>query len=553
MSRARCTGAGDLGRAGPCRRGSLYRHGNPFTLLRPIAATVGDAACSARPPRPVMRPHAATLLCEIARASGPVATRLRDVVSVGREEGRGRLSRRQEARPLDGVDAREPRRARASIATGASTAAGACDVGAAERRPVRRRREQGVWTPGPTNGAKSPRPYPRRQEDRRSDAVESQRAPKLTETTFNVRRKMKKTAGCGKFKAGRPGSGGDVSKRGSPERRLAYWHPGWPQGRRGRVPGRPAGGRPSRTWHANAEERRGPVQKNGRPERDLTFWTSAAAGGSSYRFADGQRPRRPRGTSRNVRSRIRRRCAIKQPRRLRRRAEQSPEAADADGRRDTLKFRCERPAAGDSMHTREVALMATTRRQDCLSTHTRARPGSRPVWPITRGGRRALTALLRAPLAIRTWARWPSWRCGRRRTWVYQVVRKPTERSFPVQALLARAPPETWRRYGALFHRHATVIITPELLAALAQVRRRRQSRGTNVLAVASDVESLRAVPARLERGRDVPDHRCDVQGGEALPASTTTWWSRRRLGTTCARAGFTASTRGSCPVTPSS
>ena len=54
--------------------------------------------------------------------------------------------------------------------------------------------------------------------------------------------------------------------------------------------------------------------------------------------------------------------------------------------------------------------------------------------------------------------------------WVYQVVRKPTELFFPVSGVLAKTPPETWRQYGVLFRRHSTAIVTPELLAALAQV-----------------------------------------------------------------------------------
>src|SRR5207247_2113345 len=43
------------------------------------------------------------------------------------------------------------------------------------------------------------------------------------------------------------------------------------------------------------------------------------------------------------------------------------------------------------------------------------------------------------------------------------------------------------------------------------------QPGGADVLALASDVESLPALPARVERGRHVPDHRCDVSGGEAV------------------------------------
>jgi hypothetical protein len=53
---------------------------------------------------------------------------------------------------------------------------------------------------------------------------------------------------------------------------------------------------------------------------------------------------------------------------------------------------------------------------------------------------------------------------------VYQVIRKPTELFFPVSVALYKTPTETWRAYGPLFRRHATETITPELLAALAQV-----------------------------------------------------------------------------------
>ncbi len=53
---------------------------------------------------------------------------------------------------------------------------------------------------------------------------------------------------------------------------------------------------------------------------------------------------------------------------------------------------------------------------------------------------------------------------------VYQVVRKPTELFFPVSGALYKTPAETWRDYGPFFRRYATRAITPELLAALAQV-----------------------------------------------------------------------------------
>ena len=54
--------------------------------------------------------------------------------------------------------------------------------------------------------------------------------------------------------------------------------------------------------------------------------------------------------------------------------------------------------------------------------------------------------------------------------WVYHALHKPTELLFPVSSTLAKIPSETWREYGPQFRKHATAIITPELLAALAQV-----------------------------------------------------------------------------------
>jgi hypothetical protein len=54
--------------------------------------------------------------------------------------------------------------------------------------------------------------------------------------------------------------------------------------------------------------------------------------------------------------------------------------------------------------------------------------------------------------------------------WIYQVVRKPTELFFPVSGTLNKTPAETWRQYGPLFQRYSTKLISPELLAALAQV-----------------------------------------------------------------------------------
>jgi hypothetical protein len=99
----------------------------------------------------------------------------------------------------------------------------------------------------------------------------------------------------------------------------------------------------------------------------------------------------------------------------------------------------------------------------------RARPAR---WrSLARSARRALLVLLAAPLMVRLVvgavllvAVWSAV------NWMYQVVRKPTELFFPVSGALSKAPAETWRQYGPLFHEHSTATITPDLLAALAQM-----------------------------------------------------------------------------------
>jgi hypothetical protein len=54
--------------------------------------------------------------------------------------------------------------------------------------------------------------------------------------------------------------------------------------------------------------------------------------------------------------------------------------------------------------------------------------------------------------------------------WVFQVIRKPSELFFPVSTALNKTPSETWHVYAPLFRRYATEIMTPALLAAIAQV-----------------------------------------------------------------------------------
>jgi hypothetical protein len=52
----------------------------------------------------------------------------------------------------------------------------------------------------------------------------------------------------------------------------------------------------------------------------------------------------------------------------------------------------------------------------------------------------------------------------------YQVFRKPTELVGLFDSRFHKTPDETWKAYGPTFEAKATPILTPELLAALAQV-----------------------------------------------------------------------------------
>src|SRR3990170_4313934 len=85
--------------------------------------------------------------------------------------------------------------------------------------------------------------------------------------------------------------------------------------------------------------------------------------------------------------------------------------------------------------------------------------------------RRALRAMRGAPLAVRILVGAVvivvAWSAV---NWGYQTIRKPTELFFPVSDALIKSPSETWRTYGPLFSEHSTTVITPGLLAALAQV-----------------------------------------------------------------------------------
>jgi Transglycosylase SLT domain len=116
--------------------------------------------------------------------------------------------------------------------------------------------------------------------------------------------------------------------------------------------------------------------------------------------------------------------------------------------------------------------MASPRRARVSSHRTPIRRGTRSLlrrcWKCVRWVGRKLAA---APLAIRiapivatVLVVFFS------ANFLYHVVRKPTEMFFPVSGALNKTPLETWRQYAPLFREYSTAAITPELLAALAQV-----------------------------------------------------------------------------------
>ncbi len=89
----------------------------------------------------------------------------------------------------------------------------------------------------------------------------------------------------------------------------------------------------------------------------------------------------------------------------------------------------------------------------------------------SRLGRRAFLVIRSAPLvvqiAVATVLLVTVWAGV---NWIVQAVRKPSEVFVAVSGSLAKVPTQTWQQYGALFEEHSTAVITPELLAALAQV-----------------------------------------------------------------------------------
>ena len=93
------------------------------------------------------------------------------------------------------------------------------------------------------------------------------------------------------------------------------------------------------------------------------------------------------------------------------------------------------------------------------------------LWPSARARRRAWRAYARASLPAKLLVGaallailWLSI------NWAYQVARKPSELFFPVSGTLNKTPSQTWQQYELIFKNNSTRVMSPDLLAAIAQV-----------------------------------------------------------------------------------
>jgi hypothetical protein len=122
-------------------------------------------------------------------------------------------------------------------------------------------------------------------------------------------------------------------------------------------------------------------------------------------------------------------------------------------------------------HNRPNIRVSSRRTAKSRSRKTRVRQSRNSRvsrWPGARLVRRTLTAAPRAVRIVRLAALVLA--AFSLTNLVYHVVRKPSELLFFVVGELDKEPIETWRQYEPLFHTYSTSTITPELLAALAQV-----------------------------------------------------------------------------------
>src|SRR6516165_4521495 len=99
----------------------------------------------------------------------------------------------------------------------------------------------------------------------------------------------------------------------------------------------------------------------------------------------------------------------------------------------------------------------------------------------------------------------------------YHVLRKPTEIFAFVSANFNKAPAETWRQYGRLFREYSTAAMSPELLAALAQVEGAGNPVARTYWRWQLSWNPFSTLPASLERCRHVPDDRRSLCRGTTV------------------------------------
>ena len=97
---------------------------------------------------------------------------------------------------------------------------------------------------------------------------------------------------------------------------------------------------------------------------------------------------------------------------------------------------------------------------------------------------------------------------------IVQVVRKPSELFFFVGHRLSKQPAETWRQYGPLFRAFATRSISPELLAALAQVESSGNPVDRTYWRWRFSFNPFRHLSAGIQRHRPVPNDRSCLRRG---------------------------------------
>ena len=93
------------------------------------------------------------------------------------------------------------------------------------------------------------------------------------------------------------------------------------------------------------------------------------------------------------------------------------------------------------------------------------------LWPSADTRRRAIQRLRAAPrwvqISLAVAVLGATWLCG---NWIYQVAHKPVELLYSLSRGTFKTPPNTWKSYQVMFRAHSTPTISPELLAALAQI-----------------------------------------------------------------------------------